>query len=206
MVKGSDVAAFLVQAKVCKAAPSGLDGFAALALDALEQQTGYSPFFAADSDSERRFDPPGDGNLNLKSGLVSLTSVTIGVTSTNDGSELIQNDGYAVWPDNAFDCGKAVTRIDFFFAVGGSPRSVVVNGRWGRMDKTHRSFEAAKQAVVMKAAALAIEWALGQPGEQQSIRQGPVSIEFDRSEGNSRKGGWTKAFDDFCGQWRRSTL
>lgn len=202
MVTGSDVAQFLVQAKVCKAA-SGLDGFAALALDALERQTGFAPFFASESSSSRTFDPPEDGWLNLKAGLVSIDSIYTGVTSTSDGTLEVQNDSFAVWPSEAFDCGKAVTRINFFGLMGGIPRSVVVTGKWGRMDSSHRSYEAAKQAVLMKAAALALELASGQPGEQKRVKQGPVEIEFSGTEGTSRKEAWTKAFDDFCGQWRR---
>jgi len=205
VLTAAELGAFLVAAKVSSTVPEGLAGFAALAVEEFESRVSWAPFFSTGASESRRFDPPADGVVELRAGLLSVSDVSVGYTSEESpGTSLVIGTGYAVRPGDAWDRGRPVTKIDGLTSLS-SPRSVRVTGVWGYALENDKNWLAAKHAVTMGAAALALEHALGSPGEERKLTQGPVTVEY--SDGaNSRKSQWRTTFLDYCRTVRRQTL
>lgn len=129
--------------------PSGFSvtGYAAQAVAEWERRTGYIPFLNTSGvDATRTFDPPGPNQrvmygtrlmgggmiLDLKAGLYSLTSVTVGVTLDNPTGVLFTL-GRDFWlePVNADVESKPFEFIRFRVQQFGSQHSIQVIGRFG---------------------------------------------------------------------------
>lgn len=120
-----------------------------------ERLTGWQPFLGATADDEpvlatRAFDPPEWGTvLPLRTGLLSIESVTVGVSPESSGTELAAT-GYEGLPV----LGSPFTEIRFRSAWGGGPGSVRIEGWWGYCSAVPAD---AYDAVLNRAAALAVE-------------------------------------------------
>ncbi len=141
----SEVQTFVVASGVT--APSGFSftGYGALAQTEFQNRTGLIPFLKDASDVSRSYDPPGPRSkletyyylggekvLELDAGLLSCTSVALGVTpDTPDGQTMDLQRQLRLMPANAPVKGRPYTWIEFFFPVYGAPSSVVVTGKWG---------------------------------------------------------------------------
>lgn len=201
-VTAQELGAFLLASKVCKSAPDGLETFIRLAVQKAEDLSGWRPYFSSGQAEGRRFDPPEDGRLSLRGGVLSISSVVIGYTDDDAGTELEENTGYTVEPGDAWSRGEPVTHIRLYGStlglVSGAGRSVVVTGVWGKVLPATEAYQAAKDALLLGAAAEAFEFASESPGEVASLKQGPVTVEYQKTgEGSGRKGTWSKAFESF---------
>ncbi len=108
-----------------------------------ESRTGWGPYLSTGQVTTRLFDPPRQGrSLYLQGGLLSLTSLAVGVVPGPDGSYadsgasagtlLTPNLNFYLRPQNAAVRGLAVTEVEFLSRLGGVPQSVAVAGVWGR--------------------------------------------------------------------------
>ena len=114
-----------------------------------ERRTGYIPFLPNSVDVTRYYTPQGaeyrtgstmlpalqggSNYLDLKAGLVSVTSVSVGYNVVNPGgaTALVQNQDYFLFPENADVEGKPWTMIKWSFPVRGAERSIQIVGKWG---------------------------------------------------------------------------
>jgi hypothetical protein len=128
---------FLAGANLIDASPSGdaaeLDytGAVASGLADWESRTGFSPFMSAAADSDRYFSPDGTRVLDLCGGLVAITSVYTGVSTTSTGSAQTVNDDYYPMPLNASALGVPYSWLKLACVWTGDPRSLKITGRWG---------------------------------------------------------------------------
>jgi hypothetical protein len=105
-----------------------------------ERLTEYRPFLSGTAAS-RTFDPPGPKTtrptrgggrtLRLGAGLVSLSSLTVGVEGGSAGTALTLDTDFWLWPANAAALSRPYTAIEFACVQWGQPRSIVINGVWG---------------------------------------------------------------------------
>ena len=124
-----------------------------------ESRVGWFPYLATDTTeapSTRLFDPPGPAAasgrpsgvrggkiLCLEGGLLSLTSLSVGVVPDGSGdydgapgtqgSLLTNNLNFFLRPQNAAARGLAWTEVEFLCPIRGVPQSVAVAGVWGRV-------------------------------------------------------------------------
>ena len=104
----------------------------------------YRPFFqTSNTPVAVPFDPPGpnqrgsyrggDTRLPLRNGLLSVTSVYVGVNEADgqDGNLLVAGSDYWLYPSDAPSKNEPFTEIEFAFARRGLPQSIVVTGIWG---------------------------------------------------------------------------
>lgn len=116
---------------------SKLDG----AVAEWEARTGWQPYLSTGESERRLFDPPAAGrSLYLQGGLLSLTSLAVGVVpdptgayGAVSGSVLVNNLNFYLRPQNAIARGLAITEVEFLSRVRGVPQSVAITGVWGRV-------------------------------------------------------------------------
>jgi hypothetical protein len=107
-----------------------------------ERRTHYSPFLnSGDDPSARLFDPPGPltsrpirgGSrlLRLGCGLLSLTSLKVGMDNPASATTLVSGTDFYLWPQEASYNSKPFTAVEFFAVQWGYPRSIEVTGDWG---------------------------------------------------------------------------
>lgn len=192
---------FLVAAKLCQTPPDWLKGTMAAAVRQFEKDTGYSPFLA-DGAKSVRHDPPKDGRLTLACGFVSVTAVALDYSSTSDGSVLVEDTDYSLLPLNYADRGMCVDQIDFFYARGGMPRSVLVTGEPGRMRANSPDFDDVSFWLLRGAASSIALEAQGQEGPLTRLKQGPVEMEFAKDSA-SRIEGWATGYRAMVDRYRR---
>ena len=120
-------------------------GLAAAAQTEFQERTGRIPFLKDSVDVSRSYDPPGaysslettfykggEKILELDAGLLSCTSVYLGVVvPDNVGTAMDLQRQLRFMPANAAAMGHPYEWIEFYFPVYGAPSSVVVTGRWG---------------------------------------------------------------------------
>lgn len=146
---GERLVRFLLAAGVISDPPSDEEGFddyddfVAAAVADFEDLTGRTPFLVeADADPvTRKFTPPGPRpvgsrygggrRLELDNGLYSVTSVTIGVTATSDGTVLTLGTDYWLCPSNSPTRSQPYEWIEFRNPVYGEKDSIEVAGLWG---------------------------------------------------------------------------
>lgn len=183
------------------------------AIDEWEERTGWGPYLSTGQPEMRLFDPPCHSkSLYLQSGLLSLTSLKVGVVPRADGSYapgsgtlLINNRNFYAHPKNAAVRGLVATEIEFLSPVRGVPQSIAITGVWGRVLQVPGDVW---QAVLQKAAALcAPELAVGISGGVYERREGDEMVRF----GGSADGGplaqqialWESNFDRLAGRKKR---
>lgn len=118
-----------------------LETLAAAAIREWEMATGWIPFLADSVAVTRYFDPQGPNFrpqvggggyvMDLGTGLISLTSITTGVSATAPGSVLTLDTDYWLTPYNADELGYPWTGISFLVPQWGTRRSIKVIGRFG---------------------------------------------------------------------------
>lgn len=186
-----DLQAFLVSAGVVSSAPSGVASYVEGAIAEWERCTGYKPFLGESSDSSDYFNGPYPSkHLDLCGGYVSITSLAIGITATDD-TGTVQTANQDWFPEHQ---GEAITGIEFTGLVSGL-RSIKIVGKKGYSATLPAD---AYQAILQKAAADAFPY-LTQGGDAKRIKQGPVEYEFNESQ----IGLWQKGFDMAVRRYRR---
>jgi hypothetical protein len=157
--QGTDLGAMITSAGLT--APPGvvLDSFTDAAAAEWEDETAWHPYLAAPNPQTLRFDPPGvptasgrlaswrgGRHLDLHIGLIICNWVNIGVVddydavaneplttpTLNSGTTLQQNLQYFLRPDNAAFQNMPHDEIEFATRQSGIPKSIAVNGIWGR--------------------------------------------------------------------------
>lgn len=119
-------------------------GIAGAAQIEFQERTGRIPFIKDSSDVARVFDPPGaysaleqtfykggEKILELDSGLLSCTSIYLGVTPDNTGTQMDLARQLRLMPANAPAMGHPYEWVEFYFPVYGAPSSIVITGKWG---------------------------------------------------------------------------
>lgn len=127
---------FEVQARLTRAGMSvpaqAIGPHLADAIEEWERRTGFYPFLALTSATDRMYTPQSGGTmtLDLGTGAVEIVSVT------NYGVQLQQDVDWYAAPDNARADGWPYLTIEFAFYITLTQKrnSIVVNARWGFCD------------------------------------------------------------------------
>lgn len=142
-----DIKGFLADQEYATPCNLSYEGYADAAKREFERRTGRIPFLKDSVNVERFYDPPvpsAHGQfLALDAGLLEVSSVMVGVSTTNPGVVLTQGSDYVLHDYNAPVEGRPYERIQFVSSIsnrflyqssphiGGSPRSIKVTGKWG---------------------------------------------------------------------------
>lgn len=161
----------------------------------LEDATDYSPFKMDETDVVRKYTPTGTKLLQFRAGLLSLTSLVVGVSSGFSGTTLTVDEDFWLGPENA-----AVKRMPYLWAefrrpLHGIERSIWVTGKWGRWTSIDpRAYE----AVIVKAASkLATQVAAEATGGM---------ISWTEADSTSEKYGADGAFGPQIAAWDKRFL
>lgn len=190
---GDDLSAFLISEEYCLEAPANADVIAGAVEAMFIRETGWPEFLIEATKTTHRFDPPGltalGQVLELKRGLLTAETVTVGYTGVGTGTELEEETDYFFEPeDGGTDCNP-YTSLSFTRGVGGGQRSIAIYGGWGY---TSEIPEDIWLACLQQGAA---NWMRDQAaGGAQRIKQGPVEIEFGTSKADSKLGQLDGAF------------
>jgi hypothetical protein len=141
---GQDMTRFFETLPVTVSDDLDADALIADAVAEWETRTGWYPYLSTGQAQTRLFDPPREGRvLSLEGGLLSLSSLAIGVIPDQTGSYqdgvgtagtvLVNNLNFYLAPRNAAVRGQAFTEVEFLSRVRGVPQSVGVTGVWGRV-------------------------------------------------------------------------
>jgi hypothetical protein len=143
---GSDIEAYIRSLSILNPATIDdafdlmhLDRKAGAAIGNWTQRTGWLPFLS--ETQTRYYDPQGpfkDGWirgggrwLDFNAGLLDLTSLKIGVTNDQPGTELTQGVDFQLWPYQALQEGRPYERAEFLVHRWGWPHSITVEGTFG---------------------------------------------------------------------------
>jgi hypothetical protein len=200
--------------------PAGLD-LAALeekvadAVAEWEERTGWRPYLAPSAPVTLLYDPPsptagaafatgwrGGRILELKTGLLSLTSLTVTDTAYTLGQD------FWLRPNNAAPRGLPYTEIEFLGPVFGLPQSVAVGGVFGCVaqlpDTTWRR-------IIERAASLSVpELSVAISGGVAQVRTENTLVQFAGSGVPGplarEQAAWDAAFDRAVTRAKRITL
>ena len=126
----ADLSTLLKEVGIDTVSSQRLDTIMRQAVSQFEAQTGYCPFLGASA--TRVFDPPGgNGNyigsprgghriLTLDTGLISLSSLTVGGTTYHVGTD------FWLRPNN-----RTANWIEFSQPIYGAPQCISITGTWG---------------------------------------------------------------------------
>lgn len=126
-----------------------LTSYCLSASDELSHDTGWFPFLQDAAPVARRFDPPGFRGLgsgaggsvgggqllNMRQGLLSITSVSVNMTINSAGILQVQNQDYFPAPSDAPARGEPWTMLQFVAQQLGMFQSIQVTGEWGRVSQ-----------------------------------------------------------------------
>lgn len=204
---GAELKAFLLNEAGITASISDAraDAIMLSVVEELERETGFSPFFAADTATARLFDPPGSVSgpyasprggskyLKLNAGAVEVTQVK------RSGTVLVAGSDYWLQPSGTVSgVSWPYTGLLFAAAFYGAPQSVEVTAKWGF---TATLTGGIKRAIMERAAAV---WA-------ESYKPGMVVVDGEHASPSSWKDDdVAESFDaqavrDFGKGWRESS-
>ena len=154
-----------------------------------ERETGWSPFIKDAVDRTEWYDPPRAGSfgciLDLRKGLLSSTSIVIGCQPDGTGGTVAVNSvDFLYGPYDGGLSENPYTELRFLRVPYGGPRSIKIVGRFGYADDCP---EDAYQAILFRAAAMALPIAGGPSGSMRRVKQGPVEYEFDTTAGRDTR-------------------
>lgn len=222
---GTDVSTALVAAGVISTMPTEqdkllmLDTFAGDAKIAWEDATGWHPFLADTATSSRTFYPQGpnkgedlygtrmggDRVMRLHDGLLSCTSLTIGISPSDAGTLLTEHDDYYLEPVEAAIKHRPYEHIRFAARMWGLPESVEIVGRWGFWSEVP---EDAWLAILYRGMMSAIDMvAAGMTGGATQIKLGESTFVFsDKGAFTAQKTAWTAQWRSMVLKYRRENL
>jgi hypothetical protein len=162
----------------------------ASAISEWETKTSWIPFLAESSDSTEYFDGPNSPVLPV--GYASITSVSIGITSTdNTGTALVLNEGY--WLE--FNLRKAITGIRFGWHSIRGWKTIKIIGKKGYSSSIP---DEVWLAILHRAAVKALP-KINQMGSVIKIKQGPVEYDLDKT----RESEWAQEFKQLVYDFKR---
>lgn len=170
-----------------------------------EDRTGWKPFLEGAS-ADWRFDPPEYGRtLELRTGFTLISAVRTGITVSNaTGSLLVVEQDYFLKPYDAASRFQPITEIEFLVSPGTYPKSIKVTGKKGYHTQID---DAAWEAVLSKAVINAVEGLTENAGDIDMIQQGPVKIQYAKSEeGGSILAKLQSKFDDAVARFMRVVI
>lgn len=173
---------FLKDAGVLSASASLPASFSALhtaAAEHLQKEIGYFPWLAATQ--TRWFDPPNGRFLDLGGGLVSLTSLTIGIQGGSSGTALTHETDFFLLPYNAPTDGRPYEWVEFALDQRGGSKSIKIIGSWGYSATLIP--EDVWLAALFTAGLMATGTIAGPGGELTSIKQDDVAYGYSESAG-----------------------
>lgn len=128
----ADLTTFLTDSGLTAPSATTLAQAVNAAVEAWEQSTGYIPFISTGSDTTRYYDPNGTDYIDLRAGVVAVTSVTTGLSPTDTtGTVLAVNEDFWLTPTDATERERPHTGIRFRTRQRGDARSVKVIGKFG---------------------------------------------------------------------------
>ena len=210
----SDILSFIENAGVSIPAGMAVEGYAAAGLAEFERLTNRTPFLASDVDSTRYFDPPGapasgqnqfyrggEKMLELGTGLVSVTSIALGVTADNpSGQTMDLSRQLALKPLNAPANGWPYSIVEFFFPVYGATGSIKITGKWGYCSELP---EDAYQAILRLGAWMAMQdLAESRRSRPTSIKDDEVTIAYDAKTISEAGSSWRSFADRVIERYR----
>ncbi len=169
----------------------------------IERKTRYAPFLADGSDETAiAYTPNGTSILDLKKGMASVASVSVGVSATSSGTVLTADQDYWTMPNIGVrsndDVVKPITYIQFADEQYGAVNSIEVVGDWGWAAIPITVYNIG----LKRAAAEVVRIKTGQSLGAEKIKEGPVMLEFPdgkttlsefMSEFDRRLRGYTRA-------------
>ena len=169
----ADLQAFALTAGIITSADNALDyrHTIAAAIDKWERDTNYLPFIA--TSQTRKYDVPQGQFLDLKGGLVSLTSLAI------NGDAYTEDVQFYLLPRNADVKGQPFTAIKFAFPLtncnGLGVKTVSIVGTFGYSATMP---DDVKQAILSLGAVMLAPSKSGSAGAVQAIKQDDVEISY----------------------------
>lgn len=187
-----------------------------------ESRTGWEPFLSTGADTTRYFDPPGKDPglrstggriLDVNAGLLSVTTLTTGITFTSTGTALVAEQDFILGRYNAAAEGYPYDYVEFrssfwlerfAIPVGRGPKSISIAGRWGYCSSIP---DDAYTAILFKSAMF-----LAQTGIMAGTLVGAVTEKHtpDFGEHYASVGGgmsfWESTYADVARGYRRISL
>lgn len=192
----ADVEAFLEAGGITlsAAAQAQLSPCLESALDEWERRTGWVPFIAATQ--TRKYDTDGSSSLVLDNAIVSDYTVTL------DTTQLVEGTHYELRPYNH----SRKREIYFYSAPSAGIRRVEVQAKFGYSADWP---DDAKQAVIVRAAALMIEnqqasKAFASGGAVSEVAVADVKVVYGDYGSESAIYGWMNLFDQTVMRYRRA--
>jgi len=173
-----------------------------------ESMTGYDPFLSTGTPATRYFDGVSDFILRLRSGIVTLTSLRVGVTSTDVGSLLVVNEDFHLYPLDAASKGKPFTYLKFRSRQSREPRSLSISADWGYCTSAAIPADVSATILRQSASKLFSEYLTSFSGGATKIKQRDVEYDFGLSGGTfSATGGqYAKWFMEAAKRYSRIDL
>lgn len=182
--------------------PTGLTAAEVLdrAAEEWERRTKWKPFLAESSDSTTWFDYVG-GQLDLRGGYVSFTSVTVNVDSSYPGDVLTLNEQWFPLPSHAPSVERPYTEIGFDVSPVRLARSIKVVGKRGYSATI--PFDA-WEAVLDWAVRYVLTFSAGVQGQVTEFQQDTVRKKFSSSQGDGTLDRLKANFERAVGRYKRA--
>ena len=181
------------------------------AVEEFQRRSGWVPFDEV-APSNWYFDPPIDSPenvskevvLELGNGFTTISEVRTGVSASDDnGTLLTSGTDYDLLPYNAARYSRPFEAILFKVSPGTVNRSIKIVGTPG--------FQASipddvYQAVLERAAALALPRVQQAVGQATEVKQGPVTVKYATDEHQDRLSLWNDNFERTVMRYMRVTV
>lgn len=171
------------------------------ARDEFERLTGWNPFMASDTPTQRLFDSTDqNGYLDFQGAAVAVTSLSIAGQPQNLGTH------FHLQPQNAASRGEAILGLQLgsrSHSALSTPGTIAVTARWGRVDAIPGDVY---QAISQKAALIVLTQ-IENLQSVASISEDGFSKAYDIVGIVTQKdlvtGVWSKDFDRIAARWKR---
>ena len=188
------------------------------AIAQFETDCGWRPFLGTAVAHARRFDPPGLDQqsagrayvrggqriLDLRAGLLTLTSLYTGVSTSSAGSALTVNESFFLRPTEAAYSYLPYTEIEFGFRMQGAPNSISVTGTWGRMNSVPSDVWV---AIAQKAAAGALPtFAVAKTGGLTKWSEADVEETYSADTFGNARDAWDKQYEAAVHRYKRDFI
>lgn len=199
-----------------------LQGAVESATEEWENNTGWRPFLSATQ--TRTYDPPGPMRgpvgvwfginnmggsrvLPLYTGILSVTTLKVGVTASSAGTTLTLGTDFWLKPQNATSFNQPYRSIEFAVPQWGNPQSITVTGPFGYSTTVPNDVWTAiiKRGAAILAPELALQISGGLYSERRlnsetrysGAKQSPLSVEAEE---------WQRTFNQTVKNYKRRSV
>lgn len=163
-----------------------------------EKDSGWMYFVSSGAGVVHRYSCNGDAILPLDCGIITLASVVV------DGVTLTENTDFELWPYNR----SPKKEIRFRTIPWCDPRGIVVTATWGYAATCPADvfLEIQKACGAELMERTRVSSSVEEGGDAASLKQGPVTIEFDSSSGSGKNSNRPPSFMSAINRYRFRTL